>query len=246
MMTTEQIEKQIADRYKDTGDYKEMCRAYNNFAKAIWDNTTRKNYQGDLWYTLNRNEICLEMLGDLCVGKRVLSVGGGQWSEKKLLEAITAREIVRTDLIADDGVIEADAAKLPFSDSSFDVMICRELIEHVPDEQAVYSEIKRVITPHGYLLITTPNAYNVGMDSVFHVRAYSPVGFIAELQEHGFTVIKKRGNVPNIFQGLMTFSDADPKVALDDFKEIDRLTRDYENRYYLSTQLFVLCRKGAI
>ncbi len=234
----------IAERFRKTGDYREMYREYARVSNQFWADTSRKDYPSDLWYNLNCNEICLELLGKLCEGKKVLSVGGGFWVEKAFLDAITAQQIVRTDIVLEEGVLEEDAANLSFENGSFDVVICRELIEHVPDEQKVYDEIKRVLRPQGYLLITTPNAYSVQIDGTFHVRGYTPTSFLTELRRQGFTIIKKRGNVPYAFHGLKMYMQAGVSVVLEDFKKIDELTKDYENRYYLGTQLFVLCQKG--
>jgi len=237
--------KRIAEQYHRDSDYIKMYRDYAKVSKYVWEDTKRKDYQADLWYYLNCNEICLEMLGDSCKGKKVLSVGGGFWVEKVFLEAIKA-QIIRTDIIEDEGVLPADAADLPFEDKSFDVVICRELIEHVSDEQKVYSEIKRVLKPEGYLLITTPNAYSIAIDGTFHVRGYTPIAFLKELKEQGFEIVKKRGNVPYAFHGLRVYLQAELKGILEDFKETDRLTKDDENRYYLGTQLFILARKTLV
>lgn len=245
-MNTVDVEHLIAERYKKHGNYKQMYQEHARLAEQIWSTTDRNDYEADVWYNRNRNEICLEMLGDICEGKRVLSVGGGQWIEGEFLKSITAGEIVRTDIVGDiteKGVIEADASDLPFEDGSFDIVFCRELIEHVLDPDAVFLEIKRVLKPEGYLLITTPNAYTMALDGTFHVRLYTPVTFLQEIEYYGFKVIEKRGNIPYILHGLMTYSTEGYTIALEDFKEIDRITRDYEDRYYLSTQLFVLCQK---
>jgi len=237
--------QRIADTFHHTGGYKQMYEDYNAVAKDVWADKERGDYQSDLWYNLNCNEICLEMLGDLCEGKRVLTVGGGLWVEAEMLSHIkNAWEIIRTDIIPDEGILEMDAANLSFPDNSFDVVICRELIEHVPDEQVVFNEIKRVLRPQGYLLLTTPNAFSLAIDGTFHVRGYTPCSLLAEMKHQGFNVVKKRGNLPACFHGLKIFSQNGIMQALDEFKKIDELTKDYEKRYYLGTSLFVMVQKG--
>lgn len=130
--------QRIADTFKRTGDYKEMYLDYTAVAKDVWADTERPDYQSDLWYNLNCNDICLEMLGDLCNGKRVLTVGGGFWVEADMLTHIkNALEIIRTDIIPDEGILEMDAADLKFPDGSFDIVICRELIEHIDRKSVV-------------------------------------------------------------------------------------------------------------
>ena len=47
--------------------------------------------------------------------------------------------------------------RLPYPDGSFDVITCFEVIEHVPDPNAVIAEIARLLSTNGVLLISTPN-----------------------------------------------------------------------------------------
>ena len=48
---------------------------------------------------------------------------------------------------------------LPFADSSYDVIFCGELIEHLYNPDAFVEECHRVIVPRGHLIITTPNLH---------------------------------------------------------------------------------------
>lgn len=45
---------------------------------------------------------------------------------------------------------------LPFASSSFDVVLCLETIEHVPQPELLGPEIMRVLKPGGLCMITTP------------------------------------------------------------------------------------------
>lgn len=49
--------------------------------------------------------------------------------------------------------IEADAERLPFDDRSFDVVISNGVIDLIPDKDAVFSEIFRVLVPGGRIQI---------------------------------------------------------------------------------------------
>jgi ubiquinone/menaquinone biosynthesis C-methylase UbiE len=57
-------------------------------------------------------------------------------------------------------LVQGDAQKLPFADSSFDAVISCETIEHVPDAWAPLREMHRVTRRSGRLFLTTPNYFN--------------------------------------------------------------------------------------
>lgn len=62
-----------------------------------------------------------------------------------------AREYIGPDV----PLVVANAVKLPFKSSIFDMVTAMELLEHVPNAEALLREIKRV--SKDYVLITVPN-----------------------------------------------------------------------------------------
>lgn len=50
----------------------------------------------------------------------------------------------------------SDATKLPFANGAFDLVICSEVMEHIPDHAAVVREAVRVLRPGGDLVISVP------------------------------------------------------------------------------------------
>jgi ubiquinone/menaquinone biosynthesis C-methylase UbiE len=53
----------------------------------------------------------------------------------------------------------ADGQALPFSNASFDVVICSEVLEHIPQYQTLLTEIERILKPSGTLAISVPRAW---------------------------------------------------------------------------------------
>ena len=224
--------------------YKEKCRVLAKSATAHVEQM-EKNSDAYVWFHNNRNDISLQLLGDLCKDKRIIAVGSGTWRDKGLLDVIDAREIIATDIVGhpEVDVVEADACALPYPSEYFDVLINRQLIEHVPDDRVLLAESRRVLVDGGYMLISTPNAYSTPINDAVHLRAYSPQYFIALLEASGFKVIKKAGNMPHLYLTLARLNGgADPKGFID-FWKVGDMTKNYEDLYYISTQLFVLCKK---
>ncbi len=52
--------------------------------------------------------------------------------------------------------VSADALKLPFSDETFDRIICSEVLEHIPNDKGAIDELVRVLRPGGSIAVTVP------------------------------------------------------------------------------------------
>ena len=60
------------------------------------------------------------------------------------------------DAAAMAAVAQGDAVRLPFDDASFHKVIASEVLEHVPDDDAAFAELARVLRPGGRLAVTVP------------------------------------------------------------------------------------------
>lgn len=49
-----------------------------------------------------------------------------------------------------------DVTRLPFADSTFDLVICSEVLEHIPDHEKAVQELVRVLKPGSHLVVTVP------------------------------------------------------------------------------------------
>jgi SAM-dependent methyltransferase len=64
---------------------------------------------------------------------------------------------------------------LPFEDSAFDLVFCQETLQNAPDPAAALSEIQRVLSPRGRLLLSTPRSRR-------EQPLHDPLGMVAERQ----------------------------------------------------------------
>jgi ubiquinone/menaquinone biosynthesis C-methylase UbiE len=66
-------------------------------------------------------------------------------------------------------IFNAAGEQLPFPDTSFDTVVCWDVIEHVQDPKRVLAEVARVLRPGGTALITVINR-RAWVDPHYHIR----------------------------------------------------------------------------
>ncbi len=96
----------------------------------------------------------------------------------------------------------ADAYQPPYFKEYFDIVVCNNIWEHVPDPVFLLSRISRIIKPRGYLIISTPSRYRlenlaqvllgkpIRLGAANHVTEYSVGQVIEQLRFGKFTVEK--------------------------------------------------------
>ncbi len=67
---------------------------------------------------------------------------------------------------------QQDICALTYSSSSFDLVVCNEVLEHVYDLEAALSELVRILRPGGKLLVTVPFAF--GQMATIHKAKWNP------------------------------------------------------------------------
>lgn len=100
--------------------------------------------------------------------ERVLDIGCGYTAPD--LEVIASREQTKVGVDIVEGfqptaapgvtLVRADSGCLPFSDSSFDLVISKSVIEHLWEPQVVLAEVSRVLRPEGRFVFLTPNWFD--------------------------------------------------------------------------------------
>jgi len=116
---------------------------------------------------------------------------------------------IKADLFpSSPDIQQIDATRIPFGDEHFDVIICNHVLEHIPDDRKVLSELFRVLRPGGFAVLQTPysslleNSFcdsSVNSDELRarfygqedHVRVYGRDLF-RRIQEAGFELCVRR------------------------------------------------------
>jgi SAM-dependent methyltransferase len=80
---------------------------------------------------------------------------------------------------------------LPYADGTFDLVCALDIVEHLDDDTAAWSELARVAKPGAVLLLSVPlhpSRWTAFDDFVGHKRRYEPAQLQRRLAEHSLAV----------------------------------------------------------
>lgn len=126
--------------------------------------------------------------------------------------------------------LEGSVHAIPLADSSVDVVVCFEVIEHVDEPARVMKEIARVLRDDGLLLISTPmkTEYNKGLikPNPFHVGEMEHEAFLALVANElpNTLVIRQRSMVVS----AIWTDELDGIDVLGEARELDVIRPVYE------------------
>jgi ubiquinone/menaquinone biosynthesis C-methylase UbiE len=81
-----------------------------------------------------------------------------------------------------------DGMSIPFTNESFDSVVCFEVLEHVKDPKTILEEINRVIKEHGSLLISVPFLFGEH-EEPYDFQRFTSFGLVKLLNDVGFNVV---------------------------------------------------------
>ncbi len=85
--------------------------------------------------------------------------------------------------------VSFDGRRLPFEDSSFELVYCKQVLEHVEHPRELIAEVARVLRPGGHLAGSTSQLEAFHSRSVFN---WTPYGLTRVAEDAGLRVVELR------------------------------------------------------
>lgn len=154
---------------------------YDTLRKTVWTSDISKEKIGYKNYFFKKlyDEIFYRLL--LSQKGSVLDLGCGESNKYKMLEErlnfivgmdVSILALKQSIENGATNLILADAGYLPFRNNSFDLIICDQLLEHVPKPEKTVEEIKKV---GRIFIIGVPNEKLVSQRVVNKLIKYNPI-----------------------------------------------------------------------
>ncbi len=128
-------------------------------------------------------------------GSVVLDIGAGSCPYRSLFSQSTYKtqdfaRLQDLQLLGKEGYghidYVCDATSIPVETASVDVVLCTEVLEHVPEPIKVIREIGRLVKPGGTVLLTAPLGSGLHQTPFHFYGGYTPFFYRRFLEECGF------------------------------------------------------------
>ncbi len=189
---------------------------------------------------------------ELVRGRDVVDLACGEGFGSAML-AGTARHVIGIDISEDvirhaSGRYQAsnltfkcaNAVQLPLPDHSADIVVSFETIEHLDNQSGMIAEIRRVLRPDGFLIISSPNSkvysQRQGHINEFHVHEMTGPEF-KKLLRTQFPVLKLLGQRLSVASSILPSHDDTTGMAsvFQDGERVERVVREIpETMYYVA------------
>lgn len=153
----------------------------------------------------NRDQWVTAQAARILAGQRVLDVGAGTGRYRSLFNHCDYRAHDFAQTPALEGKYtsldhESDITAIPVPDESFDVILCTEVLEHVPEPIKAVHEMARILRLGGKLLLSAPLGCHLHLEPYIFYGGYTPYWYRKFLPEAGIEVESIETN-----QGFFSF-----------------------------------------
>jgi SAM-dependent methyltransferase len=156
----------------------------------------------------NRHIWLRKTLAALPQGHRILDAGAGELRNKFLCKHMdyVSQDFCQYKGLGDGNGLQTgnwdtsqidlicDIAAIPESDTSFDVILCSEVFEHLPDPLKALDEFARLLKPGGKLIMTAPFTSLVHFAPYHFCTGFSRYWYEHHLPLRGFAIAELTPN----------------------------------------------------
>lgn len=148
-----------------------------------------------------------DKLNAIPLGKTIIDVGAGQGQYRDLCSHLnyTSQDFCQYDGQGDQrGLqkgqwetseidVESDITSIPVPENSFDVVMCNEVLEHVPNPILALQEMTRILKTNGDLILTAPFCSLTHFAPHYYFTGFSRYFFEKHLDDH-FKIVEIQPN----------------------------------------------------
>ena len=152
-----------------------------------------------LWNKYSRNAWVRAKAKTIAPGSHVLDIGAGSCPYRQYFAhcqyethdfgKLEDHQLTGRRGYGEIGII-SDVTSIPAPTGSFDVVLCTEVIEHVPEPILAVREMARLLRPGGRVLLTAPLRSALHQMPYHYYAGYTPSWYERFLSEAGFTDIQ--------------------------------------------------------
>ncbi len=158
---------------------------------------------------INRQAWLKQTLLSLPKGACILDAGAGELKNRKHCDHLhytsqdfnqytgggELNEGLQTGLWDTSGIdLISDITSIPAPDSSFDAIICSEVLEHIPEPTHALDEFYRLLKPGGIMILTAPFASLVHFAPYHYCTGFSRYWYEHHLTNRGFKITELTPN----------------------------------------------------
>jgi len=197
----EELEKRLGEQIAENSSTQSLQRAYDEFHGYILKYGIRNAPPEGYVYKKGLSffdRLLLRLIGK---NRKVLDIGCGEGT----LALACAKDNNVTGLDISNIMVElansrtgssqaefqvGDARDLRFPDNSFDVVICKDVVEHIPEKDLAthLQEVRRVLKEGGFYLLYTPSKLLGDLSLGLHFKMYGLTDMVPILRKNNFRV----------------------------------------------------------
>jgi SAM-dependent methyltransferase len=256
------VTKRLLSRLKRWPFLRQINAAYRarEMLAILEERSTVSGTQAREFNARSRDEWVAARAGSIVPGSRVLDVGAGMAPYRDLFRHC---HYATQDFAQYEGYkgsegqyahidFVSDIAEIPVADATFDVILCTEVLEHVPRPIEALREMVRIVKPGGRLFLTAPLGSGLHQEPYHFYGGYTDHWYRKFLTEFGCEVVSiepNHGFLAHLGQECARFSrEFDRlKLGLGGYEEdFVHMLGDLLPRYFYQLDTKILLREFTI